>query len=127
MPYVYSVDGERFSSAEFDTREEAIKAARSEEGYENAAVWTGVPVKPKASRFLTHGIVNYLLDSLVEEAGEECGEFAENWLDGIPDTAVSVLTDRVRAVVDQWAMHYGYQPKFFTVEQEMEDIWDQNC
>lgn len=121
--FVYSIDEERYAADEYDTRDDALAAGRSDatdDDREDATIWTAVPMKPTIGTFLRGRFVEYLLDQVVEEAGEECGEFAEDWMVKLPHDIVSDLEVRLGKLLEEWATQWGQQPSFFTVDQVQE-------
>lgn len=59
---------------------------------------------------------DYMLDSVIEQAGDYAGEFAEGWLD-VPKEQRELLRGMLQKTFDKWIEETGNQPTFFMIEQ----------
>lgn len=104
--FVFSFNEERFGSDEYETRAEALAAARDEEPED--ACWTGKVVALKLSDGFRSEY--WLWDSISEEFFEQVGEVAE-----LPNPSKEAWDD-FRVMLDAWATKYGLHPGFFRVD-----------
>lgn len=111
----YSTNNEDFSH---DCIEEAINDRLSDEFLASGTVITiyeGDAVKQKAGNFAKWDVI----DELSCSAGDECGEYADDWPNCTKEQSDD-LDERIAAVVNQWADDHGLQPNFYTVENVKE-------
>jgi hypothetical protein len=142
VKYAHSDNEEVFRSGEYDTLEQALADALDE--YDDGAFWVCEVEKRTIGEYLDTHDVESILERLAEQAGEECGEVAEDWLSGPPspqraylvaglepaeeynakvikwrqDKAewLAPLVDGFRAVLEAWATEHGEQPGFWHAE-----------
>lgn len=113
MKYSYSRDGEMFYGG-FETREEAIKEGNVDSDGED--IYIGEAVMKTIGKYLTDSHIRNLLESIAENAGEECGEATDGWLYKLSKEELNNLKGQIQAVLEEWATQSGYQPKFYHVE-----------
>lgn len=120
--WVYSLDGERYDSSEYDSRDMAIAAARKE--YESE--------KPES--FYVARVVEWepcidaenVIDDLRGQAFDDADEWADGYLEEPPFSAGKTarnlwrqqlldLSQRLTATFKEWAKETKNEPTFFTV------------
>lgn len=107
--YCIGTSPDRFTGS-FVTREEALYEAINAERLGEGQVVTlgmGALHQPTLS-------IDAIIDDLVSNASDECGEAAEDWPDATT-IAVKVLETRLQAVLDTWLDEFDQRPKFYTV------------
>jgi len=57
-----------------------------------------------------------ILEQLRCDAGEECGESSDGYLDSISHEAEAELTRKFQEVFDEWVKAHDQQPCFYTLE-----------
>ena len=55
---------------------------------------------------------DYLIDSIREQAYEECGECCEGWLDGLNKEQEEILEERLNKVLIDWLEETNNSPSF---------------
>jgi len=55
---------------------------------------------------------DYLIDSIREQAYEECGECCEGWLDGLKKEQEELLEERLNKVLIDWLVETNNSPSF---------------
>lgn len=116
---VYSVDQEMFN---YDSISEAAIDMADVHWPDPLAVgdivtiYEGKVIESVASDYSP----NYLIDTLAENAYDECGEFADDWLSGLDNKCKNDLINRVHKVIDDWATEHNVQPTFYMVEDIVE-------
>ena len=55
---------------------------------------------------------DYLIDSIREQAYEECGECCEGWLDGLNREQEEILEERLNKVLIDWLEETNNSPSF---------------
>ena len=70
----------------------------------------------KTQHFKSYFKVEDLLENINEYAYNECGEFAEDYLQALPKEVI----DDLENVVCKWAEKYGLEPTWFMVEDIVE-------
>jgi hypothetical protein len=130
--YCYSYDGENFSGSCSTVEDALYEAIDNGDGGEEG-FWIGESVRFKAGDFFCLQRVEDLLDNLAEDAGEECGEASEDWLNFYPDwrsfspemrqaeivkhrQSLEPLRDDIRAAINNWADKTGRHPHFWSVK-----------
>jgi hypothetical protein len=78
-------------------------------------VWEGDAVTRKAGDYLPKRHLG-VVEQLTDNAYEECGEYAENWLSKITVDQEQDLRDRIANAINAWADDHGLHPTFGTVE-----------
>jgi hypothetical protein len=113
--FAYSLDQESYRG-DFDTREDAIAAAGDDIDFVGEAieftVWTG---RKTYVEFSTYSLGNWAIEHLQEEAYDEAGEFAMNWLENVSSEERDELGKAILKLV--MAIE---PPDFWTVEDVQE-------
>lgn len=104
VEWSYSTDEERYHGQEA-SREAIIAHALSEVGDDASQFWIG-----KNKRFTGRGDATGVIEALQEQAYEECGEFAETYLDDVTKDEEQELADFITA----WASRVD-RSNFWTV------------
>ena len=112
--YTYSTDGGEWFHEQFSSKEEAIEEGRASS--DNEDIYVGEIVKKTIGEYLTNRNVDCLLESIAENAGEECGDVTESWLTLLSMEEMSNLKRLIREVLEKWATRTGHQPEFYHVE-----------
>ncbi len=92
---------------EYETIEEAIEAGKKEIG---ESFYIGEKVKYLPS------ISVDIVEDLISNAEEECGEWTYGWLDNLKSEQIDDLNDKVLDVVYDWLKKYDNMPTFFLVK-----------
>lgn len=121
----YDIGGRSYiwRSGVYDSREEAIKAALEEKyhpygGYnaeEKIYIAKTYPYIPRVDG-------DYVCEYDAEQAFDECGEVAEDYLDNISTEAKSELSDELTKVYIKWLKKHNGMPTFWQLgEAELID------
>lgn len=114
MAYAYSTDEEHFYSAAGDTREDALEEGIDSNDLEpGRTIWTGEIDREQAATFAPDA--DDLIDTMMNRAYEDSGEWAEDWLMTVTPEQKAELTTSIKSIVNEWADKHGHQPKFFHV------------
>ena len=108
--YSASSDGETFSGF-YDSVEEALCSHASDNEHEVGTTIDVGEVTPHKPVIFT----NRVLESLADQAYDECGEHADGWLTGVPQPAYAELGEALNNVLDGWLKRHGLEPRFFAV------------
>jgi hypothetical protein len=112
----YSTNNEDFNYTDLDeVIEEAFNDPYAIVGHV-VTVFEGDSVKKQAGNFANF----WPIDRLKECVYDECGEYAEDWLDNCTKEQEADLEDRIKEVVNKWADDYGLQPTFYGVKNVKE-------
>lgn len=109
VQYCYSWDGENYSNGLFATKEEAVldaKAVKQMAGYDEKEVYVAQAIMPELS---WNSNVEYILESMLEDLHEQCGEYADGAL-GITEEMEQDLEKRLSSQVRQWIARYKIKP-----------------
>lgn len=109
VQYCYSWDGENYANGLFATREEAVldaKAVKKMAGYDEKEVYVAQAIMPELS---WNSNVEYILESMLENLHEQCGEYADGAL-GITEEMEQDLEKRLSSQVRQWIARYKIKP-----------------
>jgi len=116
MTIAFSTNEEEYRDEGDSTREDAILRCINEEDLEvGQHCWTAVPKPVDLKRFLPRA--ERLLETISEQAYDECGECAESWLEGLPKEQVQDLEEMVHAAIVAWMEKHNELPHFWSVEQ----------
>jgi hypothetical protein len=111
--WCYSFNEENFEG-EFDTKEQAVAEAiwyYKDDEKDQDFIWVG-QTKPISS-----GVnVDSIIEQLGEEAYDQAGEYAEDYLTNVTLNHQRVLEERLNEVLLAWMKEYNYEPNFWTVE-----------
>ncbi|EMQ1359333.1 hypothetical protein OD257_002675 [Clostridioides difficile] len=127
--WLYSWDDEYFASDEYESKEEAIEAAKKELkmfGYLEENVYVG-----KKEDVSLPGIdIEVTLECVQELIDNEFYEYGEDWITRIKDEDRKILDDRLNKVFENWINEFGYKPYWFkfthTEEIELKDAINEN-
>jgi hypothetical protein len=111
--YAMEEDSENWTACE--TKEEAIA-----EGENYLSEWTNNTageffIAPIIPGKIPNVDVDMIIETLQEEAFEEGGDYAEDWLRKIPDEKIQDLSTQLNNLVKNWIVVNGYEPDWFTV------------
>lgn len=109
--YTWSRYGERFEAEEHSSRE-AAAAAGFEECLGADIIWTGV-IAPAARHTID---ADDVIERLREEAHEEVGEVADEWLENVSAEEVAELAHDLNAALTAWLDRHKLQPTYFAVQ-----------
>lgn len=109
--WYHSRNGENFSSSAFSTKEEAI--ADGKEYHDGESFWVGQSAPYED--YLEHFDADTVFDDLVNNACEEVGEVAEDWLDNIAPEEKMKLQDVLNAALVGWMKETKEEPIFYRI------------
>jgi hypothetical protein len=111
--WCYSFNGENFEG-DFDTEEQAIAEAiwyYKDDEKDQDFIWVG------QTQAISVGVnVDSLLENLGEEAYEQAGEYAEDYLTNVKIEHQKVLEEKLNSVLATWMKEFKYEPNFWTVK-----------
>lgn len=105
VEYSHSYDGENYQG-QFSTIAEAMREAIAEIGDNHGATF----YVGKTIPFVARGDAESVIDQLSEQAHDECGEHAEDYLGGVTDEQKKELEDFISAWADRVET-----PNFWTI------------
>jgi len=111
--YNLNACSENWQSESFDTKEGAVIAGleeyneddRDQNYYEVGQIHLHIPSVN----------VDWLIDNVREEAYEQSGESADDWLDQVSREQQSILEERMNKVLIDWLKEVNEIPKFGTM------------
>lgn len=112
--WLYSWDDERFSSDEYESKEDAIEAAK-EEFRKLGEFKRWVCVGKKEEAYIPCLDAENILDYVQDRIDDEFGEFGESWSSYIKDEDEKILDDRLNEVFENWINEFGYKPDWCMV------------
>lgn len=107
--WFFSKDNELFNSDLYDTKEEAIEAAKRE-GFTSFYVVRTNEVHPYIDAELA-------IERAAESIYDVVGEVAEDYLMYLPKEELEDLQESINAVFNQWLTKYNNHPTFYMVEE----------
>lgn len=111
--WCYSFNEEHFEET-FETKEEAIEEALwyyKDDKLDQDFIWVG---QTKSIRL---GVDTYqIIEGLQEEAYEQAGEVAENFLHNIKPDDMKELEESLNKALFAWMDKFKHNPRFYTVE-----------
>lgn len=109
--YCYSLNGQDYDGY-FDTKEEAIK-----EGTEYAvdAEKTIFFIGLAEKTFSPHIDVDWLIESIQEDAYDHGGEYAEDYLEGVTKEQKQELEEKLNDVFGAWTEKHKHEVNFYEV------------
>lgn len=108
--YAYSIDDYYYNGC-FDSIEEALEEAKRE--YKNIdEVYIGTVTRPKLR---WNANEERILESMQDNLDEDCGEFADGFLDGISTEQEIELAHMIDKAVEEWLEKYQIKPTCYTV------------
>jgi hypothetical protein len=111
--WCYSFNEENFEG-DFRTKAEAIAEAEYyvyEADDDRDFIYVG-----QTKEVIVSINTNWLLDQLGEQAYEQAGEYAEDYLYDVSREHESILEERLNDVLYAWMEEFNYKPNFWTVE-----------
>lgn len=110
--WCYSFNKENYEGY-FETREQAIEEAiyyYKDNEEDQDFIWIG------QTKNISLGVnVDRIIEDLGEEAYDEAGEYAEDYLSDVTLNHQSILEDRLNKVLIAWTKEFKYEPNFWTV------------
>ncbi|MFQ4565868.1 hypothetical protein C4V14_04585 [Clostridioides difficile] len=127
--WLYSWDDECFRSDEYESKEEAIEAAK-EELRRFGEVSRLVYVGQKEEVNIPDIDVEDALEHVQHRIDDEFGGYGENWFENIRIEDIIILENRIKEVFEKWMDEFGYKPYWFVVtdteEIELKDTVNEN-
>lgn len=119
--YVYSFTDDYFPSEEYDTPDEALKAARIEEkDIPNPLRHTDVYIGVVGEKWMPFIDGDGIIEMLQDEATGEGGDYGATYLENVPKEQSEELTEVLTEAFRKWAAKYGYEPNFYPVKDVKE-------
>lgn len=110
--WCYSFNEENFEG-DFETKEEAIAEAiwyYKDDEKDQDFIWIG------QTKAISLGVnVDRIIEDLGEEAYDQAGEYAEDYLTKVASSHQKVLEERLNEVLVAWMKEFKYEPNFWTV------------
>lgn len=123
--WMYGWDDECFSSNEYESKEEAIEAAKNE----NYGKYVYVGKKEEIGGIPNLDVEN-ILWNIQEEIDDEYGEAGDGWIFNIKKEHKDILNNSVNEVLSKWVDEFGYKPKWSiisdTEEIKLNDDFNEN-
>lgn len=104
-----STDGDYWNHDTFDTQRDAMLDA-----YDNGVrdnVYVG-----QVKCFIPSVDAEDILEALRCQAGDECGESSDGYLDSVSKESEADLTERLQKVFDEWVVEHDQQPNFYSID-----------
>lgn len=109
--WYHSQDETRFTDGPFLARSAAVTAGRT--AYDGGAFW--VARKKAPGPYGLH-LGDDVIESLLQEAGDEVGEAGDDWPAPTP-VQLDDLDRMLAAAVNGWLKAHGLEPQFFAMEK----------
>lgn len=110
--WCYSFNEENFEG-DFETKEQAIEEAiyyYKDDEKDQDFIWVG------QTKNISLGVnVDRIIEDLSEEAYDQAGEYAEDYLTTVESSHQKVLEERLNEVLVTWMKELKYEPNFWTV------------
>lgn len=120
--YTFSYNGEDYNNGTFPTVEEALDEAKEcwfDCHDASDSVDGRVDVYIGEAEYYTDGLfVDYIIEQQQEEAYNECGEWAETYLDDITKEEKDILEERLNKVWNEFKKEFNHEATFYTVANE---------
>lgn len=118
--FSYSFYPDIHYSCEYNSVEEALEDARTDKKYlqcyrEKKTVYIG-----KVCKFEPKVFSDIVVERIQEDAYDEAGEIAEDYLMYTSQKDMSKLNEMLTETFNKWAKETGNEPNFFTVEEIQE-------
>lgn len=104
----YSTDEENFTGF-YDTREAAASEGFSA-NEDLDVIWTGQCVVPE--RIVD---ADSLIDQIAVRTTDEAGDWADGYLNNVPEEAIKDLQEELQDLWDRWEEKHGLKPQWFNV------------
>ena len=113
IKWCYSFNEENFEGT-FDSREDAIAEGIFCAKDENEGVTIFYVGTQKSVVFGVN--VDSIIEQLGEDATEQVGEIADNYLRHVKTNDAIILEEKLNEVLRSWLSDFGYRPTFWTVD-----------
>ncbi|MCE4883872.1 hypothetical protein LW316_10070 [Clostridioides difficile] len=127
--WLYSWDDECFKSDEYESKEEAIEAAKEELkrfGEFGRLVYVGKKEKVNIPNI----DAEKALERVQDRIDDEFGGYGEDWFENIHVEDILILENRISEVFKKWIDEFEYKPYWFVVtdteEIELKDAINEN-
>ncbi|NJA29174.1 hypothetical protein GSQ33_04450 [Clostridioides difficile] len=117
--WLYSWDDEYFASDEYESKEEAIQAAK-EELKRFGEVSRLVYVGKKEEVNMPNIDAEKALERVQDRIDDEFGGYGEDWFENIHVEDILILENRISEVFKKWIDEFGYKPYWFVVRDTEE-------
>ncbi|MCC0653654.1 hypothetical protein [Clostridioides sp. ES-S-0001-03] len=117
--WLYSWDDEYFASDEYESKEEAIEAAKEELkrfGEFGRLVYVG----KKEEVNIPNIDAEKVLERVQDRIDDEFGWYGEDWFENIHVEDILILENRISEVFKKWIDEFGYKPYWFVVTDTKE-------
>ncbi|MCC0762217.1 hypothetical protein IR151_04310 [Clostridioides sp. ES-S-0006-03] len=117
--WLYSWDDEYFASDEYESKEEAIEAAKEELkrfGEFGRLVYVG----KKEEVNIPNIDAEKALERVQDRIDDEFGWYGEDWFENIHVEDILILENRISEVFKKWIDEFGYKPYWFVVTDTKE-------
>lgn len=114
--YNYNEDNWSFAEEAIEDIAQQVLDEMTEEEFSELGYVTIYRGVQKPQSFTSYFSVDHLLESINEYAYNECGDFAEDYLQKLPQDVI----DDLENVVCKWAEKHDLEPTWFMVEDIVE-------
>jgi hypothetical protein len=118
--WMYELYGnEIWEGEEFDTKEDAIKAAKEELGSQEMKQFMSSFKVGQIAEVSICGVdVDSILENVAENTADEVGEVGDEYLCDVEREHAEELEEKLNKVLFDWIKKHGYEPGFFKIENE---------
>ena len=118
--WLYSWDDECFRSDEYESKEEAVEAAKEElRKFGEFKRWVYIGKKEEAD--IPDINAKDTLECIQDRIDDEYGEYGEDWFENIRAEDILILESRISEVFKKWIDDFKYKPYWFAV-RDIEEI-----
>ncbi|EQI32065.1 hypothetical protein [Clostridioides difficile] len=118
--WLYSWDDECFRSDEYESKEEAVEAAKEElKRLGEIKRWGYIGKKEEAD--IPDIDAKDALECIQNRIDDEYGEYVEDWFENIRAEDILILESRISEVFKKWIDDFKYKPYWFAV-RDIEEI-----
>ncbi|MCJ0133313.1 hypothetical protein C4S18_06060 [Clostridioides difficile] len=118
--WLYSWDDECFRSDEYESKEEAVEAAKEElRKFGEFKRWVYIGKKEEAD--IPDINAKDTLECIQDRIDDEYGEYGEDWFENIRAEDILILESRISKVFKKWIDDFKYKPYWFAV-RDIEEI-----
>lgn len=124
LELAYSMDAEGYGLSLWDILNDFFAAVWCKPDLpETIAVHVGIVKRYRASDFMhsTSDLIETMRDNAFEDMP---GEYVLDWLEHTASKYLRDLDYRVKKTIDEWADEFGFQPKFFSVEDTTKKVFN---
>ncbi|CCL28342.1 TPA: hypothetical protein UM045_003408 [Clostridioides difficile] len=118
--WLYSWDDECFRSDEYESKEEAVEAAK-EELKRLGEIKRWVYIEKKEEADIPDIDAKDALECIQNRIDDEYGEYGEDWFENIRAEDILILESRISEVFKKWIDDFKYKPYWFAV-RDIEEI-----